>query len=256
MKILHQLETSSKLLAAFALLLGLTALLGLNALSRLHDMMLVSAMPSKHEAALRAAELYNGAQIITYSLLGALISGGALLALWVARSIAAPLQQAMQMAQRVAGGDLSTRIPPQPNNQAGKLLTAMQEMNDSLLSMVGQVQSGAHAIGDAAGEIADGNQDLSSRTEQQASALEETASSMEQLTSTVRQNAEHAVEANRLALSASAVAERGGGDVAQVVGTMASINESSKKIAEIIGVIDGIAFQTNIVPLRPGRSRS
>jgi methyl-accepting chemotaxis protein len=249
MKILHQLETSSKLLAAFALVLTLTALLGLNALSRLRDMMLISGLASKQEAAQRAAELYNGAQIITYSLLGGLIAGGALLALWVARSITAPLQDAMQMAQRIAGGDLGTRTPPQPNNQAGKLLQTMQEMNDSLRGIVGQVQSGAHAIGDAASEIADGNQDLSSRTEQQASALEETASSMEQLTSTVRQNAEHAVEANRLALSASAVAERGGGDVAQVVGTMASINESSKKIAEIIGVIDGIAFQTNILAL-------
>ena len=245
MKILHNLEIASKLLAAFAILISLAALLGLNALSRMHDMMLVSAIASKQQA----AELYNGAQIITYSLLGGLIAGGALLALWVARSIASPLQEAMQMAQRIAGGDLGTRIPPQPSNQAGKLLQAMQAMNDNLLSMVGQVQSGAHAIGDAASDIADGNQDLSSRTEQQASALEETASSMEQLTSTVRQNAEHAVEANRLALSASAVAERGGGDVAQVVGTMASINDSSKKIAEIIGVIDGIAFQTNILAL-------
>jgi methyl-accepting chemotaxis protein len=115
--------------------------------------------------------------------------------------------------------------------------------------MVSQVQRGARAIGGAATEIAQGNQNLSARTEQQASALEETASSMEQLTATVRQNAGHAVEANKLALSASAVAVRGGDDVAQVVGTMASINDSSRKIAEIIGVIDGIAFQTNILAL-------
>jgi methyl-accepting chemotaxis protein len=249
MKILHQLDTSGKLLAAFAVILVVTALLALHALSRMHDIMLLTALPSKQEAVQRAAELYNGAQIVTYSLLAGMMAGGALLALWLARSITSPLQQAMQVAQRIAGGDLSTRIPPQPDNQAGKLLLAMQEMNDSLLGIVGQVQSGARAIGGAADEIADGNQDLSSRTEQQASALEETASSMEQLTSTVRQNAEHAVEANRLALSASAIAERGGGDVAQVAGTMASINDSSKKIAEIIGVIDGIAFQTNILAL-------
>jgi methyl-accepting chemotaxis protein len=122
----------------------------------MHDMMLVSAIASKQQA----AELYNGAQIITYSLLGGVIAGGALLALWVARSIASPLQDAMQMAQRIAGGDLGTRIPPQPSNQAGKLLQAMQ-MNDSLLAYR-QVQSGAHAIGDAASDIAAGNQDLSS----------------------------------------------------------------------------------------------
>jgi methyl-accepting chemotaxis protein len=137
MKILHQLETSSKLLAAFTLILALTALLELNMLSRLHDMMLASALPSKQEAALRAAELYNGAQVITCSLLGGLVAGGALLALWVARSIASPLQDATQMAQRIAGGDLGTRISPQPNNQTGKLLLAMQEMNDSLLGIVG-----------------------------------------------------------------------------------------------------------------------
>ncbi|WP_343731367.1 methyl-accepting chemotaxis protein [Duganella sp.] len=292
MKILHNLETASKLLAAFALVLGLTALLGLNALSRMHAIsevtselsgkwlpqasailasrndtpageeierlkalnlqmskLLVSAMQANQEAAQQTEQLYSGAQVMTYSLLAMLVCGGALLALWLARSVGAPLQQAMLMAERIAGGDLSTRIPPQPKNQTGKLLRAMQHMNDSLLSIVAQVQNGARAIGGAAAEIAEGNQDLSGRTEQQASALEQTASSMEQLTVTVRQNAEHAVEANKLALSASAVAVRGGNDVAQVVGTMASINDSSRKIAEIIGVIDGIAFQTNILAL-------
>jgi methyl-accepting chemotaxis protein len=294
MKLLHNLETSSKLLAAFALVISLTALIGLSALSRMDAInhvtselsgkwlpqastilsarndnadaqadeterakalnlqlskLLVSAMQSNQEAAEKTQQLYMRAQLLTYALLSALVAGGALLALWVARSISTPLQDAMLMAQRIAAGDLGTRIPLQPNNQTGKLLQAMQEMNDSLLGIVGQVQSGARAIGAAATEIAAGNQDLSGRTEQQASALEETASSMEQLTATVRQNAEHAVEANKLALSASAVAVRGGGDVAQVVGTMASINDSSRKIAEIIGVIDGIAFQTNILAL-------
>jgi methyl-accepting chemotaxis protein len=196
MKILHQLDTSGKLLAAFSLVLTVTALLALNALSHMHGMMLLIALPSKQEAVRQAVELYNGAQIVTYSLLAGMMAGGALLALWLARSIASPLQQAMQMAQRIASGDLGTRIPPQPNTQTGKLLLAMQEMNDSLLGIVGQVHSGARAIGGAADEIADGNQDLSSRTEQQASALEETASS--------------AFQTNILALNAAVEAARAG----------------------------------------------
>jgi methyl-accepting chemotaxis protein len=211
--------------------------------------LLAGGMQASQEAARVADTLYAGASVITFSLLAMAIAGGALLALWLARSISAPLQQAMLVAQRIAGGDLSTRIAVHSSNQTGKLLQAMQQMNDNLLAIIGQVQDGARALGGAASEIADGNLDLSARTEQQAGALEETASSMEQLTATVKQNAEHAVQANQLALSASAVAVRGGGDVAQVVGTMASINESSKKIAEIIGVIDGIAFQTNILAL-------
>jgi methyl-accepting chemotaxis protein len=211
--------------------------------------LLAGGMQSSQEAARVADQLYAGASVITFSLLGLAIAGGTLLALWLARSISAPLRHAMLVAQRIAGGDLSTRIEVRSTNQTGKLLQAMQQMNDSLLAIIGQVQDGARVIGGAASEIADGNQNLSARTEQQAGALEETASSMEQLTATVKQNAEHAVQANHLALSASAVAVRGGGDVAQVVGTMASINESSKKIAEIIGVIDGIAFQTNILAL-------
>jgi methyl-accepting chemotaxis protein len=211
--------------------------------------LLAGGMQASQEAARAADALYAGASVITFSLLAMAIAGGALLALWLARSISAPLQQAMLVAQRIAGGDLSARIEVHASNQTGKLLQAMQQMNDNLLAIIGQVQDGARALGGAASEIADGNLDLSARTEQQAGALEETASSMEQLTATVKQNAEHAVQANQLALSASAVAVRGGGDVAQVVGTMASINESSKKIAEIIGVIDGIAFQTNILAL-------
>jgi methyl-accepting chemotaxis protein len=300
MKFLHNLETSRKLLAAFAVVLSLTALLGLSALSRIGainhasadlagkwlpqtmaalsrrneallsegatpspeaqlqqartlntqlSQLLVSAIQSSQEAGRQTDELYASARVTTYSLLFLAVAGGALLALWTARSISTPLQQAMLVAQRIASGDLGTQIAPQPDNQTGKLLRAMQHMNDSLQAIVCQVQQGARAIGGAATQIADGNQDLSARTGQQASALEQTASSMEQLTATVRQNAGHAVEANKLALSASAVAVRGGNDVEQVVGTMASINESSRKIAEIIGVIDGIAFQTNILAL-------
>ena len=209
--------------------------------------LLAGGMQASQETARVADDSYAGARVVIFGLLSLAISGGALLALWLARSISAPLLHAMLVAQRIADGDLSTRIEIQADNQTGKLLRAMQQMNDSLLGIIGQVRQGVRALGGAASEIADGNLNLSARTEQQASALEQTASSMEQLTATVKQNAEHAVQANKLALSASAVAVRGGDDVAQVVGTMASINDSSKKIAEIIGVIDGIADRKSVV---------
>ncbi len=252
MKSLHNLDTSSKLLAAFAIVLGLTALLGLTMLSRmdelaqlLHANLKNNSVPAAHQA----DALYDSAVLLTWSLLALAAACSGLLALWLARSVAAPLQQAVRVAQRIAGGDLGSRIVIRGNSETARLLQAMQDMSDSLRDIVGQVRGGAASLGGAAGEIAAGNHDLSARTEQQAASLEETASSMEQLTATVKQNAEHAVEANRLAVSASEVAIKGGGDVAQVAGTMASINDSSKKIAEIIGVIDGIAFQTNILAL-------
>ena len=213
------------------------------------DKILSSNMSGSQQTARGADQVYTIARATTLAMLGAAIGFGVLLALWLSRSISAPLRQVMLVAQRIADGDLSTRIEVRSSNETGKLLQAMQHMNDSLMTMIVQVQSGARAIGEASAEIAEGNLDLSSRTEQQAASLEETASSMEQLTATVKQNAEHAVQANKLAVSASAVAVRGGNDVDQVVGTMASINDSSKKIAEIIGVIDGIAFQTNILAL-------
>nr|WP_315212781.1 methyl-accepting chemotaxis protein [uncultured Duganella sp.] len=213
------------------------------------DKILSSNMSGSQQAARGADQVYTVARATTLAMLGAAIGFGVLLALWLSRSISAPLRQVMLVARRIADGDLSTRIEVSSSNETGKLLQAMQHMNDSLMTMIVQVQSGARAIGEASAEIAEGNLDLSSRTEQQAASLEETASSMEQLTATVKQNAEHAVQANKLAVSASAVAVRGGNDVDQVVGTMASINDSSKKIAEIIGVIDGIAFQTNILAL-------
>ena len=128
-------------------------------------------------------------------------------------------------------------------------MQALQEMNHSLVGMVGQVRSGTDTIATASSQIAAGNMDLSSRTEQQASSLEETAASMEELTTTVKQNADNARQANQLAAAASAVAVKGGAVVSQVVDTMASINDSSKKIVDIISVIDGIAFQTNILAL-------
>jgi len=233
---------------AVAMLKG-SSLPAFDAASGQLDKLLSSNMAGSQQAARGADQIYAFARLGTLATLGAAIAFGVLLAMWLARSISAPLQQVMLVAQRIADGDLSTRIEVGPRNETGKLLQAMQHMNDNLMTMIAQVQSGARALGEASAEIAEGNLDLSSRTEQQAASLEETASSMEQLTATVKQNAEHAVQANKLAVSASAVAVRGGNDVEQVVGTMASINDSSKKIAEIIGVIDGIAFQTNILAL-------
>jgi methyl-accepting chemotaxis protein len=171
------------------------------------------------------------------------------LVLWLARNITAPLAYAVRIAKRVAQGDLTARVEVESKDETGELLAALKEMNDALLDIVTRVRTGTDTIATASGEITSGNQDLSARTEQQAGSLEETASSMEELTSTVRQNADNARQATQLAASASETAQRGGDVVAQVVSTMGSINASSKKIADIITVIDGIAFQTNILAL-------
>ncbi|NHZ62437.1 methyl-accepting chemotaxis protein [Massilia genomosp. 1] len=155
---------------------------------------------------------------------------------------------AVHVAGAIAAGELSGAIAIRPGDTSS-LLHAMETMRAALAGIVIQVRSGTDTIAAASAQIAAGNLDLSSRTEQQASSLEETASSMEELTSTVKQNADNARDANQLAVSASEVAGRGGAVVSQVVHTMASINDSSRKIADIIGVIDGIAFQTNILAL-------
>ena len=186
----------------------------------------------------------------TMVLLGVLsVAFGSLCAWWLTRSITRPVQSAVALARRVAAGDLSSRSETHARDEIGVLQNTLADMNAKLHGLVTGIRSGAHAIATASSEIAAGNLDLSSRTEQQASSLEETASSMEELNSTVSQNADNARQASMLATSASEVAGRGGVVVAQVVDTMASINESSKKIADIIGVIDSIAFQTNILAL-------
>ncbi|PQO88520.1 hypothetical protein C5614_30100 [Massilia phosphatilytica] len=174
---------------------------------------------------------------------------GAALAWWLTRSITGPLRRAVAVANAVAQGDLTTRIDVASRDETGELMIALQTMNANLNALVTRVRSGADTIATAAVEVATGNHDLSTRTEQQAGALEESASSMEELTSTVRQNAENARQGNQMAASASTVAVRGGEVVAQVVETMGAIDASSKKIVDIIGVIDGIAFQTNILAL-------
>jgi methyl-accepting chemotaxis protein len=165
------------------------------------------------------------------------------------RAITRPLNDAVKLARAVAEGDLTQRIEVHSTNEIGQLMQALKEMNENLVRVVGQVRIGTDTVATASSQIAAGNLDLSSRTEQQASSLEETASSMEELTSTVKQNAENARQANQLVVSTADIAVKGGQVVGQVVDTMASIKDSSRKIADIIGVIDGIAFQTNILAL-------
>lgn len=168
---------------------------------------------------------------------------------WLVRSIREPLDSANALAARIAQGDLSSRISSQREDEFGQLLQSLGTMNDSLARMVSQVRVSTDSIATASAEIAMGNNDLAHRTEQTSSNLQSTASSMDHLTTTVQQSADNARTASQLASSASSVAQRGGEVVAQVVGTMQQIDASSKKIADIIGVIDGIAFQTNILAL-------
>jgi len=179
----------------------------------------------------------------------AAMAAGAVFGWLLTRSITRPLGHAVSVAQRVATGDLSARIEVRSRDEVGALMASLHAMNASLLKTVTEVRASTETIVTASQQIATGNLDLSSRTEEQASSLEETASSMEELTSTVRQNADNALQANVLAKNASQIAAHGGEVVSQVVATMASINESSKKIGDIIAVIDGIAFQTNILAL-------
>ncbi|WP_246590838.1 methyl-accepting chemotaxis protein [Georgfuchsia toluolica] len=195
-----------------------------------------------------AAAMSQGRLLLKLTI-GAALLGTVLVGMILVRSITRPLSEAVRVAQRVAAGDLTSEVDIKSKDEIGELLQALKEMNQSLKKIVGEVRNGTDEIGSASEQIASGNADLSQRTEQQASSLEETASSMEELTSTVKLNAENAKQANQLAAGASAVAVKGGLVVGQVVETMSSINESSKKIVDIISVIDGIAFQTNILAL-------
>lgn len=165
------------------------------------------------------------------------------------RRITGPLNEAVTVAKCVADGDLTSDIKVTTHDETGELMEALRHMNESLSKIVGEVRAGTETMASASRELATGNMDLSEHTQEQAGALQQTASSMSTLTHTVRQNADNARQANQLAASASAVAGKGGTVVSQVVATMGSINESSKKIVDIIAVIDGIAFQTNILAL-------
>ena len=194
-------------------------------------------------------QLFVTARATIVVLGAAALAAGAALAWSLTRGITQPLAEALLIAETVAGGDLSQEFKTKRGGDFGRLLRGMGEMEDTLTDLVTRIKASSDTIAVASGQIAAGNQDLSQRTDEQASSLEETAAAMEQLTGTVKQNADNALHANQLAQSASEVAKRGGSVVGKVVATMTSINESSKRIADIIGVIDGIAFQTNILAL-------
>ncbi|MEX5746536.1 methyl-accepting chemotaxis protein [Massilia sp. X63] len=211
------------------------------------QMSIQHALAEQAAAEVRATETSTRTMVLV--LTGVVLALTAAIAWYLTRSITVPLGRALALANTVASGDLTSRIEVDRGDETGQLLHALKRMNESLAHTVSAVRSGTDTIGTAAAEVAAGNLDLSARTEQQASSLEETASSMEELTSTVKQNADNARQANTLAVAASRVAERGGHVIGDVVGTMDQINASAGKIVDIIGVIDGIAFQTNILAL-------
>jgi methyl-accepting chemotaxis protein len=207
----------------------------------------------QHQEMLAAGELAATETARTQRLILLLTLGAAAISLAIAyfatRSITGPLGEAVGIAQRVADGDLTSVIHADSDDETGQMMHALKHMNASLIKIVAEVRAGTDAIATASGEIASGNLDLSTRTEHQANSLGQTAGAMRELTGTVQQNADNARQANQLASKASEVAQRGGSVVAHVIDTMGSITESSKKIVDIIGVIDGIAFQTNILAL-------
>ena len=192
------------------------------------------------------SQYFLAGTILILALIGAIFA--AIIVRGILKQLGGEPAYAADIVEQIAGGDLSIAVNTHANDQSS-LLFAMKSMRDELASIISHVHSGSETIATASSQIAAGNLDLSSRTETQASSLEETASSMEELTSTVKQNADNARQANQLAVSASEVAARGGVVVAKVVGTMESITTSSRKIVDIISVIDGIAFQTNILAL-------
>ena len=235
-------EEATKLLLGTVLPLQEKALDALENLSRIQ-------IASTEKFQLEAGETYHSALILMVALgttaVGVLVFFGWLLV----RSITRPINEAVAVSRAVAAGDLSVHIEASGRSETAELLMALKDMQGSLVTVVDNVRRNSESVATASAQIAQGNNDLSARTEEQASALEQTAASMEELSSTVRQNADNAKQANQLAMSASTIAIKGGDVVGQVVDTMKGINDSSKKIADIIAVIDGIAFQTNILAL-------
>jgi len=196
-----------------------------------------------------AAQMASSAKMLMAMLSIIAILLAVAIAYLLTRSITQPIAQAVRLAQTVASGDLTSSIVVSRQDEAGQLLNALSAMNENLVRIVGQVRQSSDSISTGSNDIATGSSDLSQRTEEQAASLEETASAMEQLTATVQRSADSARDATALATSASNVATQGGSMVAQVVATMRDISASSSKIADITGVIDGIAFQTNILAL-------
>src|SRR3954470_13323844 len=211
---------------------------------------LVDIQKKASAEAVRASTVMGDRLSITVYIVNAIVVGLAVMVAWaITRSIGRPLAFSVKLAQRVAGGDLSSDVRIEGRDEAAELLSALRDMNGGLSRIVLQIRTGAEQIAVGAGEVAAGNQSLSSRTEEHASSLEETASTLEEFTTTVRQNADRAGQASQLAASASVTAENGGEIVGKVVSTMQEVSSSSKRISDIIGVIDGISFQTNILAL-------
>ena len=197
----------------------------------------------------KAGNTYRSAITILLGLMGAAVASASFLAWIIVRSITRPVEQAVLITKAVAAGDLTSNIAVKGNDEIAQLLGFLTEMNGNLARIVGQVRASSDSIATGSAQIATGNADLSQRTEEQASNLQQTAASMEQISGTVKTSADTAGQANRLAASASAAAIKGGEMMGEVVNTMHDISAASKKIADIIGVIDGIAFQTNILAL-------
>ncbi|MFN3302914.1 MAG: methyl-accepting chemotaxis protein, partial [Roseateles sp.] len=202
-----------------------------------------------HQAAKSADATVDFAALAVVVAAVAALAIGAALALLITRSVVGPIRQAVHAAETVAAGDLRLRLDTSRRDETGQLLGALQRMNDALAGIVSTVRGNADSVATASGQIAQGNADLSQRTEEQASSLQQTAASMEELSATVNHNTDTARQAAQLATSAARVAETGGEVMGQVVQTMDQITTSSKKIGDIIGTIDGIAFQTNILAL-------
>jgi methyl-accepting chemotaxis protein len=213
------------------------------------DVLVAELSHQFRQAAEEGARAHDVGRTVMLALGGAAIALAVLMAWIVTRSITRPIGRAVQVAQTVAAGDLGSDIRVETTDETGQLLQALKDMNASLVRIVTEVRQGSDGIATGSGQIAIGNQDLSQRTEEQASNLQQTAASMEQLTGTVRTNADTAREASEVADAARRVASEGGEVVERVVRTMAEIEQSSRKIAEITGVIDGIAFQTNLLAL-------
>ena len=204
---------------------------------------------SSRQALEGAAAVGQRLAMVVYVAAVFVVLAAALIGWLIVTSVTVPLREAVAVARRVASGDLTSRIEPKGRDEPAELLAAIRDMNDNLGRMVSQIRSGAESIAVGAGQVAAGNQSLASRTEEHASSLEETASTLEEFATAVKQNAEHAKQASQFAASASATAQKGGEVVGKVVTTMQEVTASSKRIADIIGVIDGISFQTNILAL-------
>jgi methyl-accepting chemotaxis protein len=235
-----------RLTVAFLSIAAIMVLLGVVGAWQLQRLAAVAATQPSAEAL--AAATRSG-QAVVLGLAGTVFVLCFVLCYPLVVAIVKPIRVAARIAAKVAAGDLTVRVRTGGTDEAAQLMRALGDMTDNLRSILGQVVQGAHTVANTSARIVNGNLDLSQRTEEQATTLEETASSMEQLTGTVAQNADHARKASQLALDASAVARRGGEAVDQVVHTMDEISDASRRIADIIGVIDGIAFQTNILAL-------